>query len=178
MTKAARCALAMTALLAAHGRDVRAADPPSGRCGTPEHRRLDFWLGDWDAYEAADRGRPIARARIDAILDGCALHERYEQADGLVGESFTLYDAARKAWHQSWVTNRGQLLQIDGRFDGARLTLEGPQTTADGQAIRVRATWSPEGDGVRETALVSVDQGQSWKALFDVVFKRHPGTRR
>jgi hypothetical protein len=32
---------------------AEAATPASAsaQCAAPEHRRLDFWVGDWDAYE-------------------------------------------------------------------------------------------------------------------------------
>lgn len=115
----------------------------------------------------------MARARVDVILGGCALRELYEQTDGLVGESFSIYDASRKKWHQTWVTNRGQLLQIDGQFEGNRLTLQGPQAKAAGGFETVRGVWSPEGDGVRETAQISSDGGATWRPLFDIRFRRH-----
>jgi len=95
------------------------------KCASAEHRRLDFWVGDWDAYDVGGGDKPSAHVRVDVILDGCALREVYEGTDGLVGESFTIYDASRKLWHQTWVTNRGQLLEIEGRFQGNSLTLEG-----------------------------------------------------
>jgi hypothetical protein len=31
------------------------------------------------------------------------------------GQSFTIYDVARDVWHQTWVTNRGELLEIEGK---------------------------------------------------------------
>lgn len=149
----------------------------SAECTEPEHRRLDFWVGDWDTYDADNRGKVVARTRVDAVLGGCALRERYEGADGLVGESLTTYDATRKLWHQSWVTNRGELLSIEGRFDGDRLTLQGPQRSKDGRASLVRGVWTPEAGGVRETAHTSVDGGATWKALFDVFFRRRDDER-
>ena len=108
------------------------ADPDaaaSKQCSAPEYRRLDFWAGDWDVFDVGAPRQTIAHARIDVILGGCALREVYEQTDGLVGQSFTIYDAARKVWHQTWVTNRGQLLTIEGRFEGDRLTLQGLRAT-------------------------------------------------
>lgn len=142
-------------------------------CTDPEYRRLDFWVGDWDTYEAAGRTRAVARTRVDVILDGCALRETHEQADGLVGQSFTTYDAPRKLWHQTWVTNRGQLLTIEGRFQGDRLTLQGQQLNADGQTAIVRGVWMAEAGGVRETAHTSRDGGTTWRPLFDVFFRHH-----
>jgi hypothetical protein len=56
----------------------------------------------------------VAHVRVDSSLDGCVLREEYQDANGLKGESLSSYDAARKAWHQDWVTNRGQFLVIEG----------------------------------------------------------------
>lgn len=42
-----------------------------------------FWIGDWDTFEAdAPNGPSIARARVEPIAQGCAIHELYEQSDG------------------------------------------------------------------------------------------------
>src|SRR5262245_30155869 len=84
-------------------------------CPPPAHRQFDFWIGDWDVYEIAEpQTTPVARVRVELRLDGCVLHEVYEGVNGLEGESLSLWDPALQRWHQSWVTNRGQLLQIDG----------------------------------------------------------------
>jgi hypothetical protein len=144
----------------------------SKQCSAPEYRRLDFWAGDWDVFDVGGQGQPIAHARVDVILGGCALREVYEQTDGLVGQSFTIYDAPRKVWHQTWVTNRGQLLSIEGRFEGDRLTLQGRQLSPDAAEKIVRGVWKPEGDGVRETAHASEDGGATWRPLFDIRFQR------
>lgn len=151
------------------------ADPKaaaSKQCSAPEYRRLDFWTGDWDVFDVGGARQPIAHARVDVILGGCALLEVYEQTDGLVGRSFTIYDAPRKIWHQTWVTNRGQLLTIEGRFEGDRLTLQGRQLSSDAVEKIVRGMWKSEGDGVRETAQTSDDGGATWRPLFDIRFQR------
>ena len=88
------------------------------QCQTPEHRQFDFWVGDWDAYDLSDTAKAVARIQVTSIMDGCALREVYVQKDGLNGESFSLWDASRGRWHQSWVTNRGALLLLEGRLEG------------------------------------------------------------
>jgi hypothetical protein len=157
----------------ARGAEAGATSP---QCSAPEYRRLDFWAGDWDAFEEGDKtGKPNARCRVDVILGGCVLRESYEQNDGLVGQSFSIYDAARRLWHQSWVTNRGLLLMIDGAFDGDTLTLQGPLRSPDGKAPEkiIRGQWSKEPGGVREVASTSADGGKTWQPLFDVHFRPH-----
>jgi len=63
---------------------------------------------------------------------GCVLRVVYQQTNGLVGESFSLYDASRGRWHQSWFTNRGSLLLLDGGLEGDRMVLTGRKHGAAG----------------------------------------------
>lgn len=143
------------------------------RCGAPEYRQFDFWAGDWDAYDADDMSRPAARVLVDPILDGCALREDYRGINGLVGQSLNTYDAVRKVWHQSWVTNRGQLLVLEGELRDGKMTLRATEATASGPVLW-RGVWIPQAEGVvRETAETSSDGGKTWKPAFDMVFKKH-----
>jgi hypothetical protein len=80
---------------------LRGKSPISMPCSAPEYHEFDFWLGDWDSFDIADSTKN-ARVRIDRILDGCVLHEDYQSVDGHKGESFSIYDALRQVWHQSW----------------------------------------------------------------------------
>lgn len=167
----------LVALIAAAGAFAGTAHAAEAAkpCSDAEHHAFDFWIGDWDAFDApvTPASKPIARNRVDAILDGCVLREDYDQNDGKHGQSFTIYDAARKVWHQSWVTNHGELLVLEGRRSGNRITLEGEQVDARGRH-RVRAFWEPQGDDVLETATTSDDGGKTWKPAFDIVFRKHP----
>ena len=135
----------------------------SPQCSAAEYHQLDFWLGDLDTFETgvAD-GPPVAHARVESIAQGCAIHELYEQTDGLVGESITSYDAVRKQWQQTWVTNRGALLVMWGAFNDGALVLEGEAHLRDGTALMQRITWRVHGNGVRESALSSKDGGKTW----------------
>jgi hypothetical protein len=146
---------------------------PSAPCAGPEFRQFDFWLGDWDTYEIADTSKVVARNRVTSILGGCVLREAYEQNDGLVGESYSLWDAARGVWHQSWVTNRGTLLLLDGRLEGGRMVLTGSEKTANGTASLLQGIWWVEGKDVREKADRSTDGGKTWAPVFDIVFRPH-----
>jgi hypothetical protein len=148
-------------------RGASAESPMSTSCAAPTYRQFDFWVGDWDAF---DVGNPIkvAHARVDRILDGCVLREDYRGVDGHKGQSFTIYDAARKVWHQSWVTNRGELLVIEGKSEAGEMVLTGEDHVA---GTIVRGLWRPEKGGVRETAVTSSDGGKTWKPWFDLVFR-------
>jgi hypothetical protein len=145
----------------------------SGACSAAVHRQFDFFAGDWDAHDVGDPSKIVARNRVEVILNGCVIHEDYRQNDGLHGESYSLYDKARKVWHQSWVTNRGELLLLDGGMQGDRLVFTGAQKTKDGKPTLLRGVWYRQGDGVRETATRSLDGGKTWQPVFDILFKPH-----
>ncbi|HKE46799.1 MAG TPA: hypothetical protein VKB52_01945 [Rhodanobacteraceae bacterium] len=162
---------------ASHAAPVHAAATPvPAGCAAANYHGLDFWIGDWDTFESeAPHGASVARAHVDPIAQGCALHELYEQTDGLIGDSILSFDPVRKQWQQTWVTNRGSLMVITGNFKEGALVLEGEAHLADGRTVVQRITWKAEADGVRESAVLSKDGGRTWSPAFDVVFRKHRG---
>ncbi len=145
-----------------------AADPAAPpHCAAPSNRQFDFWAGDWDVFDV-DNPIQVAHATVDLILDGCVLREDYQGNDGHKGQSFTIYDAARDLWHQTWVTNRGELLEIEGKLDGGVMILTGEDHA---KHTLVRGWWKPMNGEVRETAATSTDGGKAWKPWFDLVFR-------
>ena len=140
-------------------------------CTGPEYRSFDFWVGNWDAFDVDNPNKKVAHNRVDRILDGCVLLEDYQSTDGEHGQSFTIYDASRKVWHQTWVTNQGVLLVIEGGMHGSEMVLSGTDRTTDGKTRYVRGTWKPVSGGVREVAVTSIDGGKTWKPWFDLMFR-------
>lgn len=162
------------ALLGAAVPAFAAAPAAAANCPAPEYHQLDFWLGDWDTQDSDSKDTAsVARTHVDPIAAGCAVHELYEQTDGLIGDSILSYDPARKQWQQTWVTNRGSIMQIYGNFKDGVLTLEGESHLRDGRSVIQRITWKAEGKGVRETGVSSKDAGKSWEPYFNVLFVRH-----
>lgn len=114
----------------------------------------------------------VAHVRVERALGGCVLHEFYEDGTGGKGESFSIYDASRGVWHQTWVTNHGTLLTIEGNPHHGEMLLSGVQRVEGGGRKQVRGVWRPVTGGVRETAVTSLDGGKTWKAWFDLLFRR------
>ncbi len=164
----------MMAALAVATLSIAATPPRPAGCNAAEYRQLDFWLGDWDAFESSDLSTSIARTHVDLIAAGCAVHELYVQTDGLIGDSILSFDGVRRVWQQTWVTNYGSLMVIAGRFKDGALTLEGETHTRDGRSVLQRITWKAEGGGVRESSVISKDGGKNWAPAFNVVFQKHP----
>lgn len=160
------CVLAASLALALPSPKAASLSP---QCSDAAHRQFDFWLGDWDTYRVGSTAS-VARNQVSSILGGCVLHEVYTRNDGYTGESFTIYDAARKRWHQSWVTNQGELLVAEGTKEGNTIVLTGSTFDKDGETVH-RVTWLLVDDGVRETAEQSHDGGKHWQPEFDIVFR-------
>ncbi len=158
--------------VASDRRSSQEASAP-GTCVGLEYRQFDFFAGDWDTYDVGVPGIITARNRVKPILGGCALREVYEQRDGLRGESLSTYDASRGVWHQTWVTNRGQLLLLEGRLEGSRMVLTASERAKDGASSLLRGVWWRDGSSVRERAERSRDGGATWTLVFDIVFRRH-----
>jgi ketosteroid isomerase-like protein len=158
---------------------LASVDTITAACAAPAYHEFDFWMGDW---EVSDIGNPakVAHARIDSILEGCVLREDYQGTDGHQGQSFTIYDAARSVWHQTWVTSGGTLLELEGRFANGEMMLSGRNQKGE----MVRGIWKPVDGEVREIATKSADGGKTWEPWFDIIFRRAdeshtetPGTR-
>lgn len=171
-----RRALAVIALLSSFPAvaSVAAADTPSpAACSASEYRQLDYWIGDWDTFDSdALNGPSIAHAVITPLVEGCALHERYEQTDGLVGDSILSFDPVHRQWQQTWLTNRGSIMVLWGELRDAALVLEGQAHLRSGATVLQRITWRREGEAVRETAVLSSDAGAHWEPAFDVLFRK------
>jgi hypothetical protein len=156
-------------VMAANARAAEAARVEA--CSGAEYRQFDFFVGDWDGFEMEKPEVKVARNRVTRILDGCVVLEDYQGTDGSYGESFSIYDKTRNVWHQSWVTNRGVLLVIEGGMQGDEMVLSGADRTADGKERLVRGVWKVVAGGVRETAVRSVDGGKTWEPWFDMIFR-------
>jgi hypothetical protein len=163
-----------SALLAAGLPAFMKAEGTAPACATPEHRQFDFWVGDWDVSDIGD-AKPSMWIKVEKILDDCALKESYRDVNGMVGESVSVYDASRKVWHQTWSTNRGALLVLEGGLENGRMVFRATEATKDGP-VQWRAFWIPQGEEVRETAETSADGGKTWKTKFDIVFRKHRTT--
>jgi hypothetical protein len=160
------CGAAPGSVLAAQAQNPAA-------CTAPQYRQFDFWKGDWDAFDVDNPTIVVARTRVTSLLNGCALLERYDGTNGTSGESFSIYDTSRKVWHQSWVTNRGQLLVIEGNVHAGAMILSGSFVAKDGVKTMIRGTWRPIAGGARESASTSTNGGETWTPLFDLLFRPH-----
>lgn len=148
--------------------------PPARGCTAPEYRQFDFWLGDWDV-EA--NGKPAGRNRIEAVLGGCALIERWEGAGGGSGTSLNAYSGGDRRWHQTWVDAQGGRLALAGGWHEATatMTLSGTVPDRTGEPVLHEISWERRADGtVRQRWRSSRDNGATWTPVFDGTYHRRP----
>jgi hypothetical protein len=160
--------LPAVALLWGLSMSVQAAAP----CPAPEYRQFDFWIGQWKVSKPD--GTLAGHNTVDKVLDGCALHESWRGARGSRGHSYSMYDASKKTWHQTWVDTDGLVLLLDGKLDGGNMVLSGATRDDKGETLN-RVTWTPQGGGkVRQLWETSPDAGKTWAVAFDGLYEKQP----
>lgn len=141
-------------------------------CSAPQHRQFDFWLGDWEVKDAS--GKPAGTNRIESILGGCAIRETWQGTQGLDGTSLNLYAPDGK-WHQTWVDDQGNLLELAGGLEEGKMVMRGttPSRREPGKTVLHRVAWTPlDGGRVRQFWEASLDDGKTWAVQFDGVYSR------
>jgi hypothetical protein len=146
------------------------ADAASAACDSPAHRAFDFWVGQWQVKTAA--GKIAGTNRIQREYGDCVLHEHYTTPRGYSGESFNIYDASRKVWHQTWVDSDGLLLLLEGGIRDGKMVLEGQTIGTDASVTRHRITWTPNHDGSVRQLWEATDAQGKWNTAFDGVYTR------
>jgi uncharacterized protein DUF1579 len=118
------------------------AQPRSATCASPEHRQLDFWIGDWDVTVKTQGKEAKGRQHVEAILGGCAIAESFT-AEGpqqpWAGRSYSSWQPALGKWRQTWVDDSGGYLAFTGGLEQGTMALYGePRTGQDGKAFQMR----------------------------------------
>jgi hypothetical protein len=132
---------------------------------------LDFWIGSWEV--AWDGG--TGTNRIGRILGDRVIHEQFEGADAesaLRGESWSVYDASRRLWRQTWVDDQGGYLDLVGeRVDGSfAFSRAAPEL---GPVARQRMVFRDVGpDAFRWTWEFSPDDGATWQLRWEIAYRR------
>jgi hypothetical protein len=141
---------------------------------------LEFWLGTWAATWQGGAGTN----RLQRILGGRVIHEQFEggpvdaagvlapDGERLRGQSWSVFDAARALWRQTWVDDQGGYLDLVGdRVDGwFAFVRDAPER---GPAARQRMVFRDvAAEAFRWTWELSLDAGTSWATRWEIHYRR------
>lgn len=134
-------------------------------------RQFDFWIGEWDVKSAT--GQQAGKSSIQLMLGECVIYENWTSAppQNYSGKSFNLYNAATGKWMQTWVDDKGAVIEfINGEYKDNKLVFV---TNPDPQNQITRLTFSNlESNLVRQLFEVTNDDGKSWKTTTDLYYHR------
>jgi tetratricopeptide (TPR) repeat protein len=139
-------------------------------CRSPEYRKFDFWVGDWDVH-APDNGPSVGRNLVTLEQEGCLIVEHWTASTGgQTGTSFNYYDVHDKKWHQLYLDNSGNagaFPAMAGSLIGEKMVLLSDET----QSPVSRWTWYVLEPGkVRQMAEQSTDGQKTWNIVWDSVY--------
>jgi tetratricopeptide (TPR) repeat protein len=136
----------------------------------PEYRQLDFWIGEWDVKGTAQQ-QTAGTSSIQLILGDCVIFENWTGAGGTNGKSFSFFNGATGKWRQTWVDDKGGLLEFVGEYkEGAMHFMT---TTTTGQKVWQRMTlFNLAQDRMRQLGEQSTDEGKTWSVMYDLTYNR------
>jgi len=162
---------ATLALLAAPA--ALAQSQPTYGCDTPESKRLDFWVGDWELTYTSGGKEAKSRNRITKTLDGCAILEEFSGAPGtkLDGRSYSTYDRATQRWKQTWVDNTASYLDFEGATVDGNMAFVRSVTRAGKVTPQRMVFRDVKADSLTWLWQASPD-GQAWTTQWEIAYRR------
>jgi hypothetical protein len=138
---------------------------------------LDFWLGEWDATWEGGHGTN----RLSRVLRERVIFEEFDEApessgaDALHGRSWSVFDADRHLWRQTWVDDQGSYLElVGGRAEGCfTFQRAAPER---GPQVRQRMVFRDvAADSFHWTWESSLDGGATWTTRWAIDYQRRQG---
>jgi hypothetical protein len=150
---------------------------PTG-CTAPEHRQLDFWIGEWDVSPAGS-DMVVAESTIRALDQGCSIFEEWRPFQGPSGHSLSDYDPLTQKWHQTWIDSAGVRTLFTGAFENGAMALDYDTAPPAGQPQgRRRMSYQQiDANTVRQWGARFNDATGAWDVTWDLTYKRRAGTR-
>lgn len=151
-----------------------AATPTASKqavCNAPEYHQLDFWIGEWNVFQASDN-KKVGTSRIESVMGGCGIGEHYEAPDApsgaYSGTSYSGYDRKDGKWHQMYIDTNGNVTWYTGGVDGGDVVMEAP---ANGAITRMVYRKLDDGS-VEQIGTVSTNFGRKWTPGYDYIYRR------
>jgi len=136
-----------------------------------QSRQFDFWIGEWDVKSPT--GQPAGKSKIELLLGECVIYENWTSAapQNYAGKSFNLYNSGTGKWMQTWVDDKGAVIEfIDGEYKDNKMVFV---TQPDNQNQGTRLTFfNLDKNNVRQLFEVTSDAGKTWTTTTDLLYHR------
>jgi hypothetical protein len=165
--------------LASAGATLEASPPvpAGGACDTAQHHQFDFWIGDWQVFDA-ETDKLVAFDRVEKHSDGCIVQQnltlltdlwrRPGAKHRLSGIGLNRFDG--EAWLQLWADNQWGAIAMRGALDenGAMVfTSIVPSRNRD-----LKVVFEKHADGtVRNLEYVAPTGSGKWVKYGDLIYR-------
>jgi hypothetical protein len=151
----------------------------AGACDTPQHHQFDFWLGDWQVFDAST-DKLVAFDRVEKHSEGCIveqnmtfvtdMYRRPGASYRLSGMSINRYDG--EEWLELWADNQWGAIAMRGSPDsnGAMVF----KTITPSRHRDLKIIWENHADGtVRILQYVAPAGSGHWQKYGDLVYRKN-----
>jgi hypothetical protein len=153
-----------------------ATAPP---CDTPQHHQFDFWVGDWQVFDATNNTL-VAFDRVEKQSEGCIVEQNLSFVTDLYrrpgvkyrlsGISVNRFDG--EAWLELWADNQWGAIALRGSPDeNGSMVL---RTIIPSRNRDLKLVWEKQSDGsVRVLQYVSPAGSGKWEKYGDLIYRRN-----
>ncbi len=169
--------IALAVLAALPSAPSWSADSASAPCDTPQHHQFDFWVGDWQVFDARTN-RLVAFDRVEKHSHGCIVQQNLTMVADLYrrpGVSYRMtgigvnrFDG--ESWLELWADDQWGAIVLRGMPDAGKamvLTTIIPSRNRD-----LRLEWEKRPDGsVRALQYVAPAGSGKWELYGDLIYR-------
>jgi len=173
-------ALLIGATLCASAAPPEASNPAPRPCDTPQHRQFDYWVGDWQVFDASNNNQLVAVDHIEKHSEGCIiqqnltfitdLYRREGVGYRLAGIGVNRFDGER--WLQLWADNQWGAIALRGAPDEHGSLVFTSIVPSRGRDLKI--IYEKHADGtVRNLEYVAPTGTQKWEKYGDLIYRRN-----
>ncbi|WP_435625697.1 hypothetical protein [Flagellimonas sp.] len=138
-------------------------------------KTFDFWEGEWDlTWDNGDGTKARGINKIIKILDGKVIQENFEDPEsGFKGTSISVYNPAKKQWHQAWADNQGGYYDFIGEIMNNHPIFKTKPVIKENKEIVHRMVFKDIEEGKFTWDWESTNNGgNTWRLLWRIQYHR------